>query len=98
MKEEGAKRIESTDHDNQDYKGIIYEFGGIAGSVSRVENCTNYGNFYGFESMGNGIKVRFLGGVVGAAKQVTDCENRGVIKVQKGRGINVGDIYGFIDN
>ena len=48
--------------------------------------------------MGNGIKVRFLGGVVGAAKQVSDCENSGVINIQKGRGKDVGDIYGFIDN
>ena len=48
--------------------------------------------------MGNGIKVRFLGGVVGAAKQVTDCENFGVINVQKGSGIDIGDIYGFLDN
>ncbi len=106
LKEEGAKRIESTDHDVYsetndnylDYMGIIYEFGGVAGSISRVENCENYGNFYGFENMGDGIKVRFLGGVVGAAKHVINCENSGVVNVQKGRGIDVGDIYGFLDN
>lgn len=99
LRSDGKKRFESTDHANDgEYKNIIYEFGGIAGSISRVENCENHGNFYGFENMGNGIKVRFLGGVVGAAKQVTDCENFGVINVQKGSGINVGDIYGFLDN
>lgn len=99
LRSDGKKRYESTDHANdEEHKNTVYKFGGIAGSISRVENCENYGSFYGFENMGNGIKVRFLGGVVGAARQVTDCENSGVINVQKGRGIDVGDIYGFLDN
>lgn len=101
LKEEGDKRIETTGRENSNSdedKKLIYEIGGIAGSITSVENCVNEGNFYGFENMGRKIKVDYLGGVVGAAKQVTNCENKGTMKIQKGREKNVGDICGFLDN
>ncbi len=100
LKEAGGNRIETTGNEgyNIGYAKIIYEFGGIAGSISKVENCINEGNFYGFENMGDGIKVDYLGGVVGATKQVVGCENKGKMNVQKGRALNVGEIYGFLDN
>ena len=102
LKEDGDNRVETTGHEDSNYidedKKLIYEFGGIAGSVSKIENCINEGNFYGFENMGNQIKVDYLGGVVGAAKQVTNCENKGTIQIQKGRDLRVGDIYGYLDN
>lgn len=99
LRDSGDRRIESTDRTSElEYKDIIYEVGGIAGSVSKVENCINEGSFYGFENMGNQIKVDYLGGVVGAAKHVTNCENYGEIQVQKGRALRVGNIYGYLDN
>ena len=99
LKEEGKKRIEETDHNEEKYcdsvRNTMYEFGGIAGSITKVENCINEGNFYGFENMGKKIKVKFLGGVAGAAKEVTNCENKGKIEVQKGRGEYVDNICGY---
>ena len=98
LKEVGDKRLETTLLERfPDYKDIIYEFGGIAGSVYKVENCINEGNFYGFENMGRQIKVDYLGGVVGAAKEVTGCENKGSMNVQNGRALRVGDIYGYLE-
>lgn len=99
LRNEYDKRIEETDHYDEKYSDsenkTIYGFGGIAGSVAKVENCINEGNFYGFENMGKKIKVKFLGGVVGAAKEVTNCENKGKIEVQKGRGEYVDNICGY---
>lgn len=71
-------------------------FGGIGGGVSKVENCENYGNFYGLESLGKKITVHYIGGVVGAAKQVVNCTNTGTMVIQSGRAKNVGNIYGFL--
>lgn len=99
---ENDKRIIETDHIDEKHSNsenkTIYEFGGIAGSVAKVENCINEGNFYGFESMGNKIKIKFLGGITGAAREVVNCENKGKIEVQKGRGIYVDDICGYYTN
>ena len=99
LRNEYDKRIEETDHYDERYRDsenkTIYGFGGIAGSVAKVENCINEGNFYGFENMGNKIKIKFLGGIAGAAKEVTNCENSGKIEVQKGRGEYVDNICGY---
>ena len=104
LRGENEKRFEETDHGapsngySDSENKTIYGIGGVAGSISKVENCINEGNFYGFENMGNNIKVNFMGGVVGAARYVTNCENKGKIEVQKGRGNYVGDIYGWLEN
>lgn len=99
LKETGDKRIETTDRDSElEYKDIIYEIGGIAGSVTKIENCINKGNFYGFENMGGNIKVDCLGGIVGITKEIKNCENKGEMTLQKGRTIRVGNIYGYLDN
>ena len=89
-REKDEKRVEEIEWDS------IYRIGGIAGSVTKVENCVNEGNFYGFESFGKGINVEFCGGVVGVAKEVKDCTTKHTISVQKGRDKLVGDIYGIL--
>lgn len=104
LRGENEKRFEETDHSSpssgysDSENKTIYGIGGVAGSISNVENCINEGNFYGFENMGKGIKVQFMGGVVGAARHVTNCENKGKMEIQKGRGNYVGDIYGWLEN
>ena len=89
-KEEGEERVETITWKS------IYRIGGIAGSATKIENCKNEGNFYGFESFGEGIKVDYCGGVVGVAKEVIDCTSANSIPVQKGRAKNIGEIYGIL--
>ncbi|MDE5977452.1 MAG: hypothetical protein K2G70_03150, partial [Turicibacter sp.] len=93
IKDEGETKFE---HTNSDYHTNILLVGGIAGSATKVENCKNEGNFYGFENLGKGIQVEYTGGVVGIALQVVDCSNTGTMVIHKGRAISVGDIYGYI--
>ena len=95
LKEKDTDRLEYINDDYSDYPDL-YCIGGIAGAVAKVENCSNEGNFYGFESFGKGIKVDFSGGVVGVAKEVIDCTSTNTIPVQKGRAKNVGEIYGIL--
>lgn len=95
LKENDTDRLEYLD--DEDYSDL-FSIGGIAGAVAKVENCTNEGNFYGFESFGKGIKVDFSGGVVGVAKEVINCTTTYTIPVQKGRAKNVGEIYGILLN
>lgn len=90
MREEDKTRVEKIEWDS------IYRIGGIAGSVTKVENCVNEGNFYGFESFGKGIYVDYSGGIVGIAKEVVDCTTKYTIPVPKSRVKNVGEIYGIL--
>ena len=93
LKTEDKNRLEIT---KNKYNSDVYGIGGIAGAATKVENCTNEGSFYGFESFGKGTYVDYCGGVVGVAKEVTDCTNKNTIPVQKGRAKNVGEIYGIL--
>lgn len=92
IKEDGAKRVESTGYTKFPN---VFCIGGIAGSASITENCVNEGNFYGFESLGKKMYVDYMGGIAGAAKKVTNCENKGTWNIHKGRAKNVGDLVGF---
>lgn len=89
-KEEGDNRVEKITWKS------IYRIGGITGSATKIENCKNEGNFYGFESFGKDIYVELCGGVVGMAIEVTDCTSKNSIPVQEGRARGVGEIYGIL--
>lgn len=89
-KVEGDIRVEAITWES------IYSIGGIAGAATKIENCKNEGNFYGFESFGKGINVDYSGGIVGIAKEVINCTTTYTIPVQKGRAKNVGEIYGIL--
>lgn len=93
LKEKETNRLEQLDYV---ISSDLYCIGGIAGSVAKVENCTNEGNFYGFESFGKGIKVDYSGGIVGIAKEVVDCTSTHTIPVPKNKAKNVGEIYGIL--
>ncbi len=93
MKREGAKIFDQvTDEEFPN----VFCVGGVAGSATKIENCNNEGNFYGFEKLGKGIKVDYSGGVVGIALEVNNCNSKNSILVQKGKSLNVGEIYGIL--
>lgn len=73
----------------------IYGIGGIAGSISTVINCKNEGKFFGFEELESGLYIDYSGGIVGAAREVSDCETKHTMPVQKGRSLNVGEQVGY---
>ena len=73
----------------------IYGIGGIAGSISTVINFKNEGKFFGFEELESGLYIDYSGGIVGAAREVADCETKHTIPVQKGRSLNVGEQVGY---
>lgn len=63
--------------------------GGIVGNISYsyiIENCINYGSISGTGAMG---------GIAGAAKKATNCENKGTWNIHKGRAKHVGDLVGY---
>lgn len=93
VKKEGSKifdRVTDEEYPN------VFCVGGVAGSATKIENCNNEGNFYGFEKLGKGIKVDYSGGVVGIALEVNNCNSKNSILVQKGKALNVGEIYGIL--
>ena len=42
---------------------------------SYIENCTNHGHIYGFESIDPTYIAEHIGGIAGVARAVTDCIN-----------------------
>ena len=93
LKTENKNRLDKT---GNKYSSDVYGIGGIAGAATKVENCVNEGNFYGFESFGKGIKVDYSGGIVGVAKEVINCTTTHTIPVPKSKAKNVGEIYGIL--
>ena len=93
LKDKGTNRLEDIGDENY---SDLFCIGGIAGAATKVENCVNEGNFYGFESFGKGIYVDYSGGIVGIAKEVVDCTTKYTIPVPKSRAKNVGEICGIL--
>ena len=49
--------------------------GGIAGNGAKIENCTNQGHIYGFESISPEYTAMYIGGIAGSAISVVGCKN-----------------------